>query len=570
MSATRTGIDRRAFVRTSVSAVGGLWVGVSLPGLARGAASPHDEQAAGVAPAEVTVFVRIDPDNRIVIGARGCEIGQGVRTSLPMLIAEELDVPWEMVTVEQLDYTLVAGAAPGSWREKYGSQFAGGSTNISQGWSELRQAGAQARWLLREGAARRWSTSADRLTTRVGFVVHPDGRRLSYGEVSGAAARITPPTTPLPLKARSDFRVIGTRVPVADAEAIVTGRAAFGIDAHIPGQLVAVMARSPYFEGKLISVDDTAARRVPGVRQVVVVRGPVPGAEIEHNLADGVAVVADDTWSAIKGREALRIEWDRGAWGADSTDALERRANAALEDGDAGVVARRDGDLGAARSGAARVLEARYTVPFLAHATMEPPNCTVEIRDGRATVISSCHANASPRSAGWGRWRRADGGLGVGGDGGGGLRAGGGGGGVRCPRPAGASGHAVAGAVGDRGALPRLRRFRARPRRSRCRAGSGGWFFTRRLGACRRYSRLRRHRGCPRARWAAVAGRRDAPGRLPDDLRFPAVRLGGPAGLTAATAARGVPRRSRPTAASTRVRPRLVTALRRSFRCNME
>lgn len=386
MSDVPAGIDRRAFVRTSVSTLGGLWVGVTMPHLPR-FTRLNDAVPPAATAGEVTVFIRIDPGNRIVIGARGCEIGQGVRTSLPMIIAEELDVPWEMVTVEQLDYALVAGPGPNEFREKYGAQDAGGSTSVADGWLELRLAGAQARWLLRESAARRWNATASSLSTRDAFVLHGDGRRLSYGELARDAAAIPPPAEPIPLKKPEEFRVVGTRVRVADAAAIVRGRASFGIDARMPGALVAVMARSPYFEGKLVSMDDRAARRIPGVRDVVVLRGPAPGEEIVHHLADGVAVVADDTWSAMKGREALRIEWDRGAWASDSMEALEARCNAGLAK--PGVVARRDGDVAAARAGAARVVEARYTVPFLAHATMEPPNCTVDIRDGRATVIAS-------------------------------------------------------------------------------------------------------------------------------------------------------------------------------------
>src|SRR5207248_1487178 len=230
-------LSRRAFLGVSLSAAGGLLLAL------RSGAAGQETAAPGEA---LGAFIRIEPDGRIVIGARGCEIGQGVKTSLPMLIAEELDVPWPAVTVEQLPYGLVAAKDPPGFTSLYGPQGAGGSTNIPDGWHDLRQAGARARWLLVQAAARVWETPPDRLTTR---------------------------------------------------EA---------------------------------SVDEAQARRVPGVRQVVRIPGPRPGAPLDRNLAAGVAVLADDFWSARKGREALRITWTRPSGAADSSAALERRATAAL------------------------------------------------------------------------------------------------------------------------------------------------------------------------------------------------------------------------------------------------
>lgn len=369
---------RREFLLVSSTALGGLVVGWSPTPVSAGR-----RQAAG----QLTAFVRIEPSNRIVIGARATEIGQGVKTSLPMLIAEELDVPWAMVTVEQLPYGIEEGTTTGTLRFRYGAQGAGGSTSIPDGWGELRQAGAQARWLLVEAAARRWGVEHGTLRTGDGLVRHPDGRSASYGALATDAASLTPPSAPLDLKPREEFRVIGTRVRVADAREIVTGAATYGIDAHLDGLKVAVMERSPWMDGTIASLDDRAALSVPGVRAVVRVSGPAPGADITDNLAHGVAVVADDTWSALQGRRALRIEWTRGGYPNDSTSALLQHADEAFRT--AGAVVRQDGDVAAAMRNATRTLEQRYVVPLLAHATMEPPSCTVALARDRARLIAS-------------------------------------------------------------------------------------------------------------------------------------------------------------------------------------
>lgn len=379
--------SRRRFLVTSASALGGLVVGVrrAWPDEGRGTAA-STPGGATFDPVQLTAFVRINPDNRVTIGARGLEIGQGVMTSLPMLIAEELDVAWSMVTVEQLGHGLEAGEG-GRLRWRYGDQSAGGSTSVSDGWGDLRAAGAQGRWLLRQAAANRWVVDASVLSTREGVVRHPDGREATYGELASAASQLALPESPIALKAPTEFRIVGTRVGTADARAIVTGRARYGIDATIPGALVAVIERCPWLDGTLRSFDDSAARAIPGVRHVVAIDGPAPGAMISHNIAAGVAVVADDTWAALKGRGALRVEWERSAWSADDSAALERAANDALAR--TGTTARSDGDFAAARRSAAREHSARYTVPFLAHATMEPQNCTIALRPDGATVIAS-------------------------------------------------------------------------------------------------------------------------------------------------------------------------------------
>lgn len=371
-------VSRRVFLQVSASAVGGLLLNVTLPGTARA----FPDKSGGP-----WAFVRIEPGRPVVIGARGAEIGQGVRTSLPMLIAEELDVGWDQVTVEQLPYALIPAETEAGVAGKYGAQGAGGSTSIPDSWDELRQVGAKLRHMLIDAAAETWQADRQTLTTGRGSVRHPDGRSLPYGEIAGRAAGMPVPEGELSLKSPQEYTVIGTPTPVVDCRDIVTGRAEYGIDGRIEGALVAMVARCPYFEGDVASVDDTAALAVPGVRQIV--RLPKPDAQqgLVSNLAAGIAVVADDTWAASKGREALEIEWQPGPWRDDSSAALERSALRALDD--SGDPARSDGDFAAARGSAARVIEADYFMPFLAHCTMEPQNAVIDLKQDSALLIAS-------------------------------------------------------------------------------------------------------------------------------------------------------------------------------------
>ncbi|HEY2339935.1 MAG TPA: molybdopterin cofactor-binding domain-containing protein [Steroidobacteraceae bacterium] len=379
-------LSRREFLQVSVSAAGGLAVSLILP--QRGVAEEAMPMKLPPAVSQpLGSFVRIEPDGGIVIGARGCEIGQGVRTSLPMLIAEELDVPWSAVTVEQLDFIMMKEGASAAAVSRYGDQFAGGSTSIRDSWHELRQVGARARRLLLEAAGKEWNESPDRLRTHEAKVLHPDGRTLSYAQLARRAAELPPPEKEVSLKDKSAYHIIGRPTRVADGRDIVTGAARYGIDAAVHGALTALIARCPYFEGTLGEVDDSQARRVPGVRQVFAIEGPKPAAPIDRNLAAGVAVVADDFWSARRGREALRLKWTPGPGARDSSVALEQRALTAFTD--RGRIARHDGDFDAARRGAARVIECTYIEPFLAHATMEPPAALIDLRGNRALLIAS-------------------------------------------------------------------------------------------------------------------------------------------------------------------------------------
>jgi isoquinoline 1-oxidoreductase beta subunit len=376
MSPTAT-LDRRTFISLSVTAAGGLL-------LTR--VAPARAAAAGAAP--LGLFIRIEPDDRVYIGARNPEIGQGVKTSLPMLIAEELDVAWSQVTVEQLPLGLAPSDRPPGVTWKYGPQGAGGSTSIPESWQDLRQVGAEARWLLVRAAAARWKTDSDRLTTKAGRVLHPDGRGLRYGELAAAAAKLTPEKQPAPLKSPADYTIIGTPTRVVDAREIVTGRAQYGIDVHASGALTAVIARCPFFDGGIERFDATKARGIPGVRDVLVLPGPAPGEPLTANLATGIAVLADDTWAALKGRDALEIAWNQGPHAAESSAALDQQCERLLGGTEITKLARDDGDLDSALRTAAQVVTATYRVPFVSHAPMEPQNAFADVRPGRVTIIA--------------------------------------------------------------------------------------------------------------------------------------------------------------------------------------
>ena len=371
-------LTRRGFLQAVGTISGGLWLAwYEAPAMAASAAPPGTGAMLGV-------FVRIEPAGTIVIGARATEIGQGVKTSLPMLIAEELDADWSRVRVEQLPYGITKTAE--GYSSIYGPQGAGGSTSIPESWVDLRQAGARARTLLVRAAAQQWGVRPEDLATRSGVVHHPDGRTLDYGALAQRAAALPLPTSDVPLKRPQDFRLIGTRVRTVDAADIVSGRAQYGLDATLPGALVAVVERCPYFSGGLASFDASAARAVPGVRDVIALPGPKHGDPLEENLAPGVAVIARDTWSALQGRRALKVQWTQGPFANESTASLDAQCAALLKG--TGRRVRDDGDFDRARREAARVVSATYRVPYVAHGTLEPQNACAHVQANRVTIIA--------------------------------------------------------------------------------------------------------------------------------------------------------------------------------------
>jgi isoquinoline 1-oxidoreductase subunit beta len=366
-----SGVDRREFLRVSVAAGGGLLVGLSI-------AWP-EPAGAQQQPSSLGAFIEIAPDGTVTIAAKNPEIGQGVKTSLPMIIAEELDADWNRVRVVQADLDQKFG----------GDQFAGGSGAVVGSYQRLRMAGATARAMLISAAAAQWNVEASSCTTDRGTVIHAaTNRRISYGAIAGAAARLSPPANVV-LKDPSTFRIVGTRVRTVDVAEIVTGRAKYGIDVQVPNMLYAVIERAP-FGGSVGSVDDRGALAIPGVRRVVrVPRGTGP-----YGVVEGVAVVADSTWAAMKGRSALAVTW-QGDLAAASSAALHASFADAIAQ--PGHHVRRDGDPQSAFASAARIIEATYEVPFLPHAPMEPMNCVVDVRADRCEVWAPCQSPGGVR-----------------------------------------------------------------------------------------------------------------------------------------------------------------------------
>jgi len=365
------GVSRRTFVKIGVITGAGLTLGVAWR-LTRGPGLPPTD--AVFAP---DAYLRIDPDGSITVVVDRSEMGQGVSTALPQLVAEELDVAWA-----QVDF--VFAPAHGAYGSR-GMQVTGGSTSVAESWEPLRRAGATARWMLREAAARQWGLPADQLETREGAVVAPDGQMLTYGELAQAAAGLDVPED-VPLKDPETFRLIGRSVPRLDVPAKVTGQAVFGIDAGPADARIAVVARCPVFGGTVRSYDPSAALAVDGVEEVVP-------------ISSGIAVVARGFVEAKAGRDALVVEWDEGADPLLDDAAISDRLRGVLGEG---RTVRDDGDVEAALSVASADLEASYSLPYLAHATMEPMNCTAWVRDGRCTVWAPTQFQNAPSLVGGG------------------------------------------------------------------------------------------------------------------------------------------------------------------------
>jgi isoquinoline 1-oxidoreductase beta subunit len=365
--------SRRAFLKAGAAGGAALIVGFHLPAEAYAQAPPPERKP----PNPFDAWIRIDKDGRVTLIAAKSEMGQGVLTSLPMILADELDVEWSQVRVEQ------APTNPTIY-----DHGTGGSGSVRTSWTPLRQAAAAARQMLVEAAAEVWHVGPETCTTEKGHVVHgPRQKRLPYGSlVEDAAKRPVPDFAKVTVKAAGDFRVIGTDVPRTEIPSKVDGSARFGIDARVPGMLYAVIARCPSFGGKAKSFDAAKAKAVPGVRHVVEVPAVAEGA----HSAGGVAVVAESTWAAIQGRQALQIEWDRGTNATESSAALRERFEATLQK--PGKAVRSEGDADAALAKAMRRVEAVYELPFQAHATMEPMNCTVDVRPDRAEAWAPTQA----------------------------------------------------------------------------------------------------------------------------------------------------------------------------------
>ncbi|HUN63061.1 MAG TPA: xanthine dehydrogenase family protein molybdopterin-binding subunit [Candidatus Sulfotelmatobacter sp.] len=355
-------LDRREFLKSSAATGVGLLIGFRLD--ARAADDPAAAQEKPV-PNPFNAWVRITPDNHITLILAKSEMGQGVITSLPMILAEELCVDWKQVGIEQ---------APTN--PKIYDLGTGGSGSVGSSWLPLRRAGAAAREMMITAAAQEWNVNRDTCVAQDGGVLHGARKNfLTYGQLVEKASKLpVPDLTRVPLKNSQNFSIIGSELQRVDARSKSSGAAKFGIDSRVPGMRYAVIARCPVFGGKVKSFDATKAKNVSGVQNVFVIDPVAKGAF----SAGGVVVVADSSWAAMQGREALKIEWDEGPHAGESTETLHRQFldNAAK----AGQVLRNDGDADAALAKSAKKIEATYEFPFAAHATMEPLNCTVHIR----------------------------------------------------------------------------------------------------------------------------------------------------------------------------------------------
>lgn len=361
-------VSRRQFLSVTAVAGGGMLLGTYFD---LGTASVLDTAPVEFIP---NAYIRITPDGIVTIIAKNPEIGQGIKTMLPMLIAEELDVDWSAVRIEQ------AGFDP----ELYApAQFAGGSNATPGNWIPMRRVGAAARAMLVTAAAQTWGVDESECETAAGVVHHrASGRSLHYGQLVDRAATVpAPDLESVALKDREQFRIVGTPVPGTDNHAIVTGKPLFGIDVTRPDMLYAVFEKCPVFGGKVADANLDDVRGLPGVRHAFVVEG---GTAL-NGLLGGVAIVGDTWWAAHSARRQLRVTWDEGPTAAQSSEGFARQA-AELSNGPPQRSLRRDGDVDAALGGAARVVRAEYFYPFIAHAPLEPQNCTAHFHDGRLEV----------------------------------------------------------------------------------------------------------------------------------------------------------------------------------------
>jgi isoquinoline 1-oxidoreductase beta subunit len=362
-------VSRREFLKRTGLAGGGLVLGLHLRELSETWEVTDQAYAQDISSFPPNVFLAIDVDGTTTIWVSRSEMGQGTRTGMPMIVAEELDADWDSIRILQ-----------GDADEQYGHQLTGGSLSTRLMWDPLRRAGASARWMLREAAAQSWDVPRAECRTENGAVLHDaSGRRASYGELTEAAARIPVPQEP-PLKAPDSYRLLGTAKPRVDVPDMVRGAAVFGCDTKVDGMVYAAIARCPHYGGRVGSFDDSKTRAIDGVLDVVTIEGT----QQRMPRPDGVAVIAKDTWTAFAGVRALNVEWDTGPHVGESTDDLRRRFRELAREG--GEVVRDDGDAEAALGSATTVVEAEYELPFLAHAPMEPMNCTVQVKDGRCEI----------------------------------------------------------------------------------------------------------------------------------------------------------------------------------------
>lgn len=370
-------IDRRSFLRVSALAGGGLLIATRLDAIAH----VGQETASDFAP---NAFIRITPDGVVTIIAKNPEVGQGVKTSMPMLVAEELGVDWEDVRLEQADLD----------EDKYGRQSAGGSTATPTNWEPLRRAGAAGRHMLVAAAAGTWGVPASECEAVSGRVHHRvSNRSLGYGELAARTAGVAPPSLEaVELKDPKTYTILGRATPGVDNAAIVTGKPIYSIDFTLPGMLFAVFEKSPVFGGTVAGANLDVVKAEPGVRHAFVVEG---GTDLT-GLLGGVAIVADTWWQAQSARRKLQVTWNPGATASQSSASFASRAEALSKEPPAFTI-HREGDEDKALATAARTVEGAYSYPFISHAQLEPENCAAHYKDGAIEIWAPSQTPARGR-----------------------------------------------------------------------------------------------------------------------------------------------------------------------------
>jgi isoquinoline 1-oxidoreductase beta subunit len=389
MATLNLNFSRRSFLVAGGAVGGGLLLTATLPGFLKRA------KAAGTEEYPITVFARISPSGAVTILAPNPEVGQGTKTALPMIFAEELDVAWKDVSIEMADYQ----------GGKLGRQSSGGSVSTPANWLPLRQAGAAGRQMLVSAAAARWNVPAAECITSDGVVTHgPSGRKLTYGLLAQDAARMpVPDLQTVVLKDESAFKIIGKSVIDPDKARIVKGRQQFGVDVKVPGMKYAVYQKGPVFDAEVKTANLSEIGTMPGVSHVIVLKGAerqlesANGGAIDDGLRGGVAIVADTWWHAQKARRKLQVEWAEGPHSSDSTAGFDAQAKALFAQPAQDQV-RVYGSPDAALRNAAKVVRASYSYPFIAHVPMEPQNCVASFRDGKLELWAPTQNPGSGRA----------------------------------------------------------------------------------------------------------------------------------------------------------------------------
>jgi len=375
----RAPVSRRQFIKIAGFVGGGLVLGFSVA--TRAQAQENGRGAQTDATFAPNAYVQIRPDGTVVLYAKNPDVGQGVKTALPMIVAEELDADWSKVRVEQAPISMAL----------YGAQFAGGSMSVPMNFDTLRRAGAVARAMLVAAAAERLGVAANELSTDAGYVVHQaSGRRIGYGELAEAAAKLpVPDAASVPLKDRKDWKLLGKRITGVDNLKVVTGQPMFGIDQRVPGMLYATYTKAPAIGARAVRANLEHVKSLPGVKDAFLLeqRGnPIEFNPASDAILSGVAIVADSTWAALKAKRELEVEWDESDASKETWSAIVADAKR-LADSTPQQTLGETGDVDAAFASAEKTVEGFYTYPFVSHADLEPQNCTVWCKDDGTVEI---------------------------------------------------------------------------------------------------------------------------------------------------------------------------------------